>query len=172
MTFVLGERSLERARHVDPALIAVVQQALILSPVDAGFTEDQSRTVEQQRRKFDTGVSKVRPGPSATHMIQSDGYSKAVDLVPWIDGAFQWGDGQWRVRTKAGVVLRPFFDLAAAMRAAAIKRGVRLRWGAIWDRTLNDLPDTAAGLARAMEDYKIRHVGADFLDGPHFELRP
>lgn len=170
MTFALGARSLARARHVDPALMAVAGLAIGRSAVDFGMTEDQSRTEAQQRAKVAAGVSKVAPGPKARHMIQPDGFSKALDLVPWIDGRFQWGDNQWRVTTADGRVLRPFFDIAAAMRSAAVELGVKVRWGAIWDRTLNDLPAAAAGLARAMEDYKVRHPGPDFLDGPHFEL--
>jgi len=170
MPFALGQRSLTRSAHVDPKLMAVVALAIAGSPVDFGMTEDQSRTAEEQLKKFNDGVSKIRPGPAARHMIQPDGYSKAVDLVPWIDGKFQWGDGQWRVTTQAGLVMRPFFDIAAAMQAAAIKLHTPIRWGAIWDRVLNDLNPGAHALALQMEDYKARHPGPDFLDGPHFEL--
>lgn len=168
--FTFSSRSRTRAQFVDPALMGVAEDALAISAVDFGFTEDQSRTKAEQQRKFDTGVSKVRPGPKARHMIQADGYSKAIDAVPFVDGKFQWGDPQWRIKTASGAVIEPFYEIAAAMREAAIKRGVRVRWGAVWDRVLNDLPAGAAAMKAAVEAYKVRHVGADFLDGPHFEI--
>lgn len=167
MTYVLGSRSLSFCAHVDPKLMAVVKRAISICPVDFGMTEDQSRTVAQQAAKVAAGVSHVRPGPAARHMIQPDGYSKAVDLVPWVDGRFQWGDGQWRVTTASGAVLMPFFDIAAAMRTAAIEAGVEIRWGAVWDKRLNAI---AGDLKAEVERYKQRHAGPDFLDGPHFEL--
>lgn len=89
MTYALGSRSLSFCAHVDPKLMAVVKRAIAICPVDFGMTEDQSRTVAQQAAKVAAGVSHVRPGPAARHMIQPDGFSKAVDLVPWIDGRFQ-----------------------------------------------------------------------------------
>jgi len=168
--FTFSSRSRQRAQFVDPDLMTVAERALAASAVDFGFTEDQSRTKAEQQKKFDTGVSKVRPGPNARHMIQADGYSKAIDAVPFIDGKFQWGDGQWRVKTVAGATVEPFYEIAAAMRDAAISTGVRVRWGAVWDRVLNDLPAGAAAMKAAVEAYKVRHPGPDFLDGPHFEI--
>lgn len=168
-----SERSLNRARYVDPRLMAVAVAAIAASAVDFGITEDQSRTAAEQERKFRQGVSKVRPGPDAKHMIQADGYSKALDLVPYIDGAFTWGDSQWRVDTDDPEDAEPFYHMAEAMRAAAVEQGVRVRWGAVWDRVLNDLPAGAAALKREVESYKARRRAlgkSAFLDGPHFEL--
>jgi peptidoglycan L-alanyl-D-glutamate endopeptidase CwlK len=170
MTHALGQTSLSRARRVDPVLMSVVALALTRSSVDMGVTEEQSRTRAEQQHKFDTGVSRVRPGPAARHMIQADGYSKAIDVVPWINGAFTWGDGQWRAPGPGGGLIYPFHEFALAMRSAAIETGVPMRWGAIWDRHLSDLPGDVAGLRQAVESYKVRHVGSDLLDGPHYEL--
>lgn len=170
MPFQLGQRSLAYSVHVDPVLMNVVRGAIARSTVDFGMTEGQSRTVAEQQEKVRRGVSRVRPGPGARHMIQPDGYSKAVDLVPWIDGRFQWGDGNWRVRRADGVVVDAFFEIAAAMVGAARDAGVRLRWGAVWDRNTDTLPTSPAGLRAELEAYKVRHAGPDFLDGPHWEL--
>lgn len=168
MTFRFSQRSLDRAKRVDPELIAVAADALAISRVDFGFTEEQSRTWEEQREKVRRGVSKTM---NSKHMIpKGETVSKAIDAVPWIDGKFQWGDGQWRVITADGRAVFPFYEIAAAMREAAIKRGVRIRWGAVWDRVLNDLPAGAAAMRQAVEAYKVRHPGPDFLDGPHFEI--
>lgn len=169
MPHALGSRSLSFAHHVDPNLMAVVNLAITRSAIDFGCTEDQSRTVAQQLAKVAAGVSHVRPGPAARHMIQPDGYSKAVDLVPWADGRFQWGDNQWRV-TVGGVVHYAFAEIAEAMRSAAVELHTRVRWGAVWDRNLNDLPAGVPAMRQAIEAYKARHAGSDFLDGPHFEL--
>ncbi|MFT4254107.1 MAG: M15 family peptidase [Caulobacter sp.] len=170
MSYSFSNNSLRRQQHVDPRLFAVGVTALARCAVDFGVTENQSRTAAEQQKKFDDGFSKVRPGPNARHMIQEDGFSKAVDYVPWIDGKFQWGDNQWRVRRTDGVVVLPFQQIALAMRSAAIEKGVAIRWGAVWDRRLNDLPATVQGLTDEMEAYKARHAGSDFLDGPHYEL--
>lgn len=170
MSFKFSQRSLNRAKRVDPKLMKVATRALAICGVDFGITEEQSRTAAEQQKKFDRGVSKVRPGPKAKHMIQPDGFSKGLDLVPFIDGAFQWGDAQWNVRTRAGKVIAPFYEIAAAMRQAAIEQGVTIRWGAVWDRALNDLPEGPQAMRAAVEAYKVRHAGPDFLDGPHFEL--
>lgn len=167
MPFAFGARSRSFSTHVDPRLMAVAIMALAASPVDFGLTEEQSRTVAEQAAKVRAGFSKTM---DSRHMIQPDGFSKALDLVPWVDGRFQWGDGLWRVTTAQGRVLRPFLDIAAAMQAAARELDTPVRWGGVWDVKLNDLPTGALALGLAIEAYKQRHAGPDFLDGPHFEL--
>lgn len=166
--FRLSQRSLDRARNVDAQLIAVAVIALSKSAVDFGLTEEQSRTHAEQAEKVRRGVSKTM---NSKHMIPQGGtVSTALDLVPFVDGRFQWGDAQWRIKTDAGPVIEPFYEIAAAMRDAAICAGVKIRWGAVWDRVLNDLPAGAAAMKAAVEAYKVRHPGPDFLDGPHFEI--
>lgn len=169
MTYALGSRSLSFCAHVDPKLMAVVKRAIAICPVDFGMTEDQSRTVAQQAAKVAAGVSHVRPGPAARHMIQPDGFSKAVDLVPWIDGRFQWGDKNWKVHTADGRTLDPFFDIAAAMVASCKASGTVLRWGGCWASSAT-LPATAAELRAAVMAYNQRHAGPDFNDLPHWEI--
>ena len=168
MAYRLSLRSMERARKVDPRLLAIVVIALDRCPVDFGFTEDQSRTVAEQAEKVRRGVSQTM---NSKHVIpDGQAFSTGVDLVPYVDGIFQWGDNQWRVTTKAGATIDVFYEIAAAMRAAAISAGFRIRWGGCWDKCLNDLPAGAAAMKAAVEGYKTRHPGPDFLDGPHFEL--
>ena len=169
MTYALGSRSLSFCAHVDPKLMAVVKRAISICPVDFGMTEDQSRTVAQQAAKVAAGVSHVRPGPAARHMIQPDGYSKAVDLVPWVDGRFQWGDKNWKVHTADGRTLDPFFDIAAAMVAACNALATPLRWGGCWAST-STLPTTAEGLRASIVAYNRRHAGPDFNDIGHWEI--
>lgn len=171
MTYRLSLRSMDRMRSVDPTLIAMVALAIGVSGVDFGITEEQSRSEAEQREKVARGVSKTM---NSKHMIPAGRtFSTAVDLVPYIDGRFQWGDNQWRVQTADGRTLEPFYEIAAAMREVAVRNGVRIIWGGVWDRALNDLPAGAAAMKAAVEAYKNRRRtagGAAFLDGPHFEI--
>lgn len=171
MTYSLSQRSMDRMRNVNPILIGLAALALARSGVDFGITEEQSRTEAEQREKVARGVSKTM---NSKHMIPAGRtFSTAVDLVPFIDGRFQWGDNQWRVQTSDGRTLEPFYEIAAAMRDVAVANGVRIIWGGVWDRALNDLPAGAAAMKKAVEDYKNRRRAAGsaaFLDGPHFEI--
>lgn len=168
MSFRFSQRSLDRCRNVDARLIAVAVIALSKSKVDFGITEEQSRTVAEQAEKVRRGVSKTM---NSKHVIPAGAVvSSALDLVPYVNGRFDWGDDQWRVTLANGTKVDAFYEIAAAMRDAAVCAGVRIRWGGVWDRTLNDLPAGAAAMKAAVQDYKVRHDGVDFLDGPHFEI--
>ena len=101
----------------------------------------------------------VRAGASRTmHSRHLTGH--AVDLAPIVDGTVRW---DWPL----------FFPIAAAMRYAAIKLNVPVRWGGVWDTPLAQLPEAAADIEHAQADY-IARCRADgqrpFLDGPHFEI--
>lgn len=149
MTFVLGNTSLANLVGVNRDLVAVVKQAIVLSPVDFGVHEG-IRTIETQREYFRTGVSKTM---NSKHLT-----GNAVDLVPYIDGKLRW---EWE----------PIYSIAAAMAQAAGSMGVRLVWGGVWDRELNDYADDGIDAIRAaVAEYCIRHPGHDFLDGPHFQM--
>ena len=168
MPYSLGAKSRANMRRVDPRLADLIAPALATCAVDFGVQEEQSRTWAEQAEKVRRGVSKTM---NSTHVIKpGKTHSTGIDLVPWIDERWQWGDSQWRVKTLAGPVVEPFYEIAAAMQRAAIERGTRVKWGAVWDRCLNDLPSGAKALKAAMEAYKVRHAGPDFVDGPHFEL--
>lgn len=172
MAFRFSQRSLDRARNVDARLIAVAVIALTKSSVDFGITEEQSRTYAEQLEKVRRGVSKTM---NSKHMIpQGANVSTALDLVPFVDGGFTWGDNQWRVVTKAGATIEPFYEIAAAMREAAICAGVRIRWGGAWDRVLNDMPAGAHAMKAEVMAYSARQKAAGnksiLLDGPHFEI--
>lgn len=165
--FRFSARSLGFASEVEPKLVSVATLALSRCRVDFGITEDQSRSEAEQAEKVRRGVSKTM---NSKHMVKKGAqFSTALDLVPWVGGAFTWGDSMWRVQI-GGETIYPFHEIAAAMRAAAIEKGLDLIWGAVWDRKLRELPADVAGLRAAVEAYKVRHPGPDFLDGPHFEI--
>lgn len=151
--FMFGAKSLANLVGVHPDLVRVIQRALRISDMDFSVQEGL-RTLEQQTLYVQHGTSKTM---DSKHLKQPDGFGHAVDLVPFMGGQPRW---EWPV----------IYPVADAMHQAAIAETVRLRWGGVWDRVLNDLPGGAAELKAAVASYCTRHPGPDFLDGPHYEL--
>jgi peptidoglycan L-alanyl-D-glutamate endopeptidase CwlK len=153
--FVLGSGSRRELEGVHPDLVAVVERAIELTEQD--FTVHSGlRTAEEQAALHKRGASQ-RDGykRKSEHQAQASGYGHAVDLVPYIEGKLRW---EWK----------PIYKIAAAMRDAAVEKGLRLRWGGVWDRDLNDIPCWA--LEAEVKAYCKRHPGPDFIDGPHYEI--
>ena len=140
MTHVLSARSRTRLQGVHPDLIRVVERAIQLSRQDFTVLEGV-RTPRRQRELYAQG--RTKPGRKVTWTLNSrhfvdpkTGYGHAVDLAPF---PIDWSD-----LTKFGAISRAMF-------AAAGELGVKIRWGADWDR-----------------DGKPRERGES--DSPHFEL--
>lgn len=150
MPYALGAKSVAHLAGVHPDLVRVVQRAIQISTQDFGVHEGM-RTAETQAEYLRRGVTKTA---NSKHLKQPDGFSHAVDLVPYLNGVLRW---EWPL----------IYPIAQAMREAAAECGVKLRWGAVWDKRLDELP---SGLEGAVHDYSARHPGPDFLDGPHYEL--
>lgn len=136
---------------IHPQLAIVVYLAAERCPIRLDVIEG----LRSERRQ----VELVRAGASRTmHSRHLTGH--AVDLAPMVDGHTRW---DWPL----------FFPIAAAMRYAAIKMAVPMRWGGIWDRHLSQLPEHANDIEAAQAEYVTR-CRADgqrpFLDGPHFEI--
>ena len=148
MPYVLGPRSRAELVGVDADLAAVVEAALAASPVDFAV-HDGMRTREEQEAHVASGASKTM---DSKHLV-----GDAVDLVPYLRGALRW---EWA----------PIYQIAGVVRAAAIARGIRLRWGGAWDVTLTDTVESPESVSAG---YVARRKAAKrkvFLDGPHFEL--
>lgn len=151
--YVLGAKSMAELGGVKPRLVAIVKKAITLTEQD--FTvADGARTLEEQKEYVRRGTSKTM---NSRHLVQSDGYGHAVDLVPWVNGGPRW---EW------GAI----WPIAAAMAAAAKELETKIVWGGVWDRTMDQYDCSIEGLKREVEAYKQRHPGPDFLDGPHYEL--
>lgn len=154
MPYRLGTSSLKNLDDVHPALVEVVKRAIQVTKQDFGV-HDGARTLEEQREYVKRGVSKTM---NSRHLVQKDGLGHAVDLVPYINGKLRWE-------------LDACFPIAVAMGRAAAEREVELVWGCVWDRRMSSYDcGSVEGLRKAVEAYKKRHAGSDFLDGPHFEL--
>jgi peptidoglycan L-alanyl-D-glutamate endopeptidase CwlK len=153
MSFALGARSRAKLTGVHPKLIAVVEKAIQLTSQDFAVT-DGVRTLEYQKQLLARGATKTL---KSKHLPQADRLGHAVDLVPVIGGIPRW---EWP----------PIWNVAQAVDLAATALGVRLVWGAVWDRCMMDYGGSPAALQAAVNAYKVRHAGSDFLDGPHYQL--
>jgi peptidoglycan L-alanyl-D-glutamate endopeptidase CwlK len=156
MTYTLGPASIAHLKGVHPSLVKCVHRAIELTEQDFSVYEGL-RTVARQVVLVHQGFSKTM---DSQHIPQPDGFGHAVDLVPWIQGHPVWDwDGCYKI--------------AMAMDAAATEQGVaaHIRWGGAWDRRLSDFGGSLDAYRGAVQLYKSRHVGPDFLDGPHYEFR-
>lgn len=151
--FKFGERSQKNLIQVHSTLRQAAEYAIAYSSVDFGVYEGV-RSVEKERENIRNGTSKLSNPRDCMHCIQSDGYGHAVDLVPFINGVYQW---DWKA----------CYEIAKWMQQYCFRYGVTIRWGGVWDLPLNKL---SLNLEREVEAYRVRHEGKDFLDGVHFEL--
>lgn len=107
--FRLGARSMERLAGVHPDLMAVVQYAIRVTPVDFGIPRTGGvRTMEQQRELLATGKSKTL---NSRHLT-----GHAVDIYAIAGGKASWDHDLIRE------VHRAFEEAWAAL-------SVPLRWG-------------------------------------------
>lgn len=153
MPYSLGQRSLAQLVGVHPSLVKVAHRTIAISKQD--FTVQEGlRSIETQRLYVKRGASKTL---ASKHLKQADGYGHAFDLVPWLNGQPRW---EWQL----------IWEIAQAVDVAATELGVKLIWGAVWDRRMDQYGGSATALKAEVEAYKVRHPGPDFLDGPHYQL--
>lgn len=148
--FRFGPASERELVGVNPDLIRVTRRALELSTQDF-CVFDGLRTVKEQQALVAKGASKTM---QSKHLL-----GLAVDLVPWIGGKPVWDwDGCYKI--------------AFAVDRAATELGLahKMTWGGAWDRRLSDFGGAAGAYKAEVEKYRVRHQGADFIDGPHFQL--
>lgn len=134
MAYALGTKSRERLVGVHPDLVRVVERAIEITTQDFMVLEGL-RSQERQDELYAQG--RTKPGPIVTWVkVGTHTNGTAVDLVPY---PVDWND------------LTKFDAISAAMFQAAKELGVKIRWGADWNR--NGTP---------------RERGES--DSPHFEL--
>lgn len=76
--FILSKRSKRKLECVTPEIVAVVFLALKMSRVDFAVI-DGARSIDRQKVLFLMGRSKTE---KSLHLLQDDGYTHAVDLIP------------------------------------------------------------------------------------------
>lgn len=117
MKYKFSNRSLNNLKEVHPDLVACVVLSLyVFSDIDFAVIEG-SRTIERQRVLFNSGKSKTM---NSKHLIQSDGFSHAVDLVPWVNGTIPWDD--WNA----------FKRVSNAMNRSSKYLDIDIIWGGDW----------------------------------------
>ena len=149
MTYKLSTKSQERLIGVEPELKEIVYEAIKVTKVDFGVIEGL-RTEEKQKQLVESGASQTM---KSKHLE-----GRAVDLMAYIGGR-----GSWE--------LSVYDEIADAMKEAAIKVDVAVRWGAAW--TVTDIREWEGTMEDAMNSYidTRRSEGRrPFIDAPHFEL--
>lgn len=149
MTYKLSTKSQERLIGVEPELKEIVYEAIKVTKVDFGVIEGL-RTEEKQKQLVESGASQTM---KSKHLE-----GRAVDLMAYIGGR-----GSWE--------LSVYDEIADAMKEAAIKVDVAVRWGAAW--TVTDIREWEGTMEEAMNSYIDTRRGQGrrpFIDAPHFEL--
>ena len=149
MTYKLSTKSQERLIGVEPELKEIVYEAIKVTKIDFGVIEGL-RTEEKQKQLVESGASQTM---KSKHLE-----GRAVDLMAYIGGR-----GSWE--------LSVYDEIADAMKEAAIKVDVAVRWGAAW--TVTDIREWEGTMEDAMNSYidTRRSEGRrPFIDAPHFEL--
>lgn len=144
----------KRLLRVEPRLAQVVRLAQARLPYPIRVTCG-IRTMSEQVLLYEQGKTRTL---KSKHLSQADGYSHAVDLVAMISNEPDWGSER-------------FFDIASAMRAAALKTSTRVTWGGIWEPSLNDI-DRPLNEFRAsyVAAFQRQHGRKPFFDAPHFQI--
>ena len=149
MAYKLSTRSQERLMGIEPELKEAVYAAIKVTKIDFGVIEGL-RTEEKQKQLVESGASQTM---KSKHLE-----GRAVDLMAYIGGR-----GSWE--------LNVYDEIADAMKEAAVKVDVAVRWGAAW--TVTDIREWEGTMEDAMNSYidTRRSQGRrPFIDAPHFEL--
>ncbi len=117
MSFHLSARSRARLKGVHPALVGVIEAAILETPVDFMVTEGL-RSPARQAALVKAGASRTL---NSRHLT-----GHAVDVAALVDGKVRW---DWPLYPR----------IAGAVKAAARARGVGIVWGGDWPR-LRDGP--------------------------------
>lgn len=148
--FHLGSGSEAHLEGVHPELVKCVRRAIAMTTQDFGVFEGL-RDIHRQEELYKAGVSRTM---NSCHLT-----GDAVDLVPYIGGRSQWQQPACE-------------QIAIAMREASVHFGVRLTWGAVWDRPLSALDplEMAEEVHGYIRRYRLDHPGKmPLVDGPHYQ---
>ena len=149
MSFKLSQRSLGRLDGVKNEMHSVVVSAIDMSNVDFGVICGL-RTQEEQEDLLAQGATQTLKSKHLT--------GDAVDLMAYIGSRASWE-------------LNLYDDIADAMKQAAIKHDVAIKWGAAW--SVGNIAEWDGTMEEAMNSYidlRRSEGRRPFIDGPHFEL--
>ena len=149
MAFKLSQRSLGRLDGVKNEMHSVVVSAIGMSNVDFGVICGL-RTQEEQEDLMARGATQTLKSKHLT--------GDAVDLMAYIGSRASWE-------------LNLYDDIADAMKQAAIKHDVAIKWGAAW--SVGNIAEWEGTMEEAMNSYidlRRSEGRRPIIDGPHFEL--
>lgn len=150
---MLSAKSTALLQGVHPDLVKVVIAAEAImaqsSPKDTFMVTEGLRTRLRQQQLFNSGASKTM---NSRHIT-----GHAVDLAATVNSAPRW---DWPL----------YFNVAKAMRQAALECGVAVVWGGVWDKPLADLEDPEHECSEYVARRRAAGQRSPFIDGPHFEL--
>jgi peptidoglycan L-alanyl-D-glutamate endopeptidase CwlK len=124
--YKLSKRSISNLVGVHPDMVAVIERAIQITPIDFGVSEGV-RTVERQKQlvaegKSTTMNSKHIPvhfnGAEGAFIVKGE-YGAAVDLFVLVDGKVTWEHKHFR-------------KVIQAVFTAAIELDVQIEAGALW----------------------------------------
>ena len=113
----LSQRSRDRMAGVHPDLVAVVEAAIRVTPIDFMITEGL-RTRQRQAELVKAGASRTM---ASRHLT-----GHAVDVCALVEGRVRW---DWPLYPRIG----------EAFKAAALRLNIPIVWGGDWSR-LRDGP--------------------------------
>jgi peptidoglycan L-alanyl-D-glutamate endopeptidase CwlK len=123
MSITLTPNDKAKLAGAHPDLVRVIERAAATSNINFKVLE-VLRSVEQQKKNVASGASSTMRSRHLAH--PKDGLSRAVDIVPLVDGQVSWA---WPIYRK----------LAPIIKQAAKDLGVPLEWGGDWKK-LKDGP--------------------------------
>ncbi len=122
-----SKRSLDNLYGIHPELVRLMKLAIANTPVDFTIVEGV-RTVSRQQQLYAQG--RTAPGRIVTqadgvrtrsnHQPGADGYGRAVDLYPCIEGRVRVDD------------VDSLFEIADHIKAVAAQNGIGVVWGGDW----------------------------------------
>ena len=136
-----GLTSEKRLTGVKPELVRTARDVLALGIMDFSVIYGV-RTHEEQEQLYRAGRSMTM---NSKHLKQPDGFSHALDLVPYPLDWKKVNAGDWVEISRFGV-------LNGLMQVCAKKNGIIVAWGNDWDRDGQTM------------DHNLH-------DAPHFEFR-
>lgn len=110
MTYAFSDRSRERMKGLHPDLVAVMERAIQITPIDFTVIEGL-RTEARQKVLVAQGKSQTM---NSRHLT-----GHAIDVAPVVKGRVSW---DWK----------HYYPLAKAIKQAASDLGVNIEWGGDW----------------------------------------
>ncbi len=119
--FELGPASLAQREGLDPRLIEIDDLAIQLTLIDYGHSKDSGlRTDSRQYELFLAGVTLCDGIKNrSNHQAAEDGYGKALDFVPYVNGAYSY------LPEHLAIVACAYFQAASIL-------GYTIKWGGLW----------------------------------------